>query len=219
MRLGTPKTQIVGVDIGGTKTAGALIDPDGTVQARVSMETPRPAGGAAMAETAARIVETLAAQADAPIAAVGVGTVGVVDVGSGEILAASDLFVGWAGFPLGESLARRLGVPVRVENDVNAFLLGEAAWGAASGSTDALGIMLGTGVGGALMLDGALRQGAYGSAGEIGHTPGYGELVCTCGRVGHLESVASGTAIRLRYAAATGHEVASAQEVAQRARW
>jgi glucokinase len=141
----------------------------------------------------------------------------VVDPRSGGIRAASDMFVEWAGFPLGVGLSERLGIAVRVENEVNAFLLGETAWGSGSGQ-DVLGVMLGTGVGGALVLDGRLRHGPYGAAGEIGHTPGYSDLVCTCGRTGHLETLASGTSIARRYSAATGERVGSARAVAERAR-
>ncbi|MBW9108287.1 ROK family protein [Microbacterium trichothecenolyticum] len=208
---------VAGIDIGGTKTAGALVAADGTVLARATRDTPARAGGTAMAETAALVVEQLADDAGVRPDAVGVGAAGVVDPRSGTIRAASDMFVDWAGFPLGERLGDRLDVDVRVENDVNAFLLGETAWGSGRGS-DVLGVMLGTGVGGALVLDGSLRHGPYGAAGEIGHTPGYGDLRCTCGRTGHLETLASGTSIARRYAAATGDDVASARVIAERAR-
>ncbi|MCR2819006.1 ROK family protein [Microbacterium sp. zg.Y1090] len=208
---------VAGVDIGGTKTAGALVAADGTVLARASRETPARDGGAAMAETAARVVEELYGRAGVRADAVGVGAAGVVEHDTGTIRAASATFVGWTGFPLGERLAERLSLPVQVENDVNAFLLGETAWGAARGS-DVLGVMLGTGVGGALVMDGRLRHGPHGAAGEIGHTPGYGELRCTCGRTGHLETLASGTSIARRYAEATDRPLEPARIVAQRAR-
>ncbi|MGI0521026.1 ROK family protein, partial [Microbacterium maritypicum] len=155
--------------------------------------------------------------AEVSLAAAGVGAAGVIDHETGTIRAASATFVGWAGFPLADELERRLGVPVRVENDVNAFLLGEAA---ADGRTDrdVLGVMLGTGVGGALIIDGDLHHGPHGAAGEIGHTPGYSELVCTCGQIGHLETLASGTSIALRYQERTSAPVRDAREVADRAR-
>ncbi|MFB7891411.1 ROK family protein [Microbacterium sp. NPDC056044] len=215
-RAATPAV-VAGIDIGGTKTAGALVAADGTVLARATRDTPARAGGDAMAETAALLVEELADDAGVRPDAVGVGAAGVVDPQSGAIRAASDMFVDWAGFPLGERLGDRLDIEVRVENDVNAFLLGETAWGSGHGS-DVLGVMLGTGVGGALVLDGRLRHGPYGAAGEIGHTPGYSDLVCTCGRTGHLETLASGTSIARRYAAATGGDTRSARVVAERAR-
>ncbi|WP_349427263.1 ROK family protein [Microbacterium sp. LWS13-1.2] len=208
---------VAGVDIGGTKTSGALVAADGAVLARAMRDTPARTGGAAMAETAALLVEELADSAGVRPHAVGVGAAGVVEPRTGSIRAASDMFVDWAGFPLGARLRERLALEVRVENDVNAFLLGETAWGSGRGS-DVLGVMLGTGVGGALVLDGRLRHGPHGAAGEIGHTPGYSELICTCGRTGHLETLASGTSIARRYASATDRPVDSARVVAERAR-
>lgn len=208
---------LVGIDIGGTKIAALLVSDDGTVLARGSVPAPAALGGGAMADAAADLARELAAQAEVSLAAAGVGAAGVIDHATGTIRAASATFVGWAGFPLADELEQRLGVPVRVENDVNAFLLGEAA---ADGRTDrdVLGVMLGTGVGGALIIDGDLHHGPHGAAGEIGHTPGYSELVCTCGQIGHLETLASGTSIALRYQERTSAPVRDAREVADRAR-
>ncbi len=209
-------TAVAGIDIGGTKTAGALVAADGTVLARAERATPARAGGDAMAETAAAVVADLAAAGPAPVA-VGVGAAGVVDQTAGVIRAASETFVGWTGYPVGQWLSDRLGLPVRVENDVNAFLLGEHAWGSAD-APDVLGMMLGTGVGGALMVGGVLWHGPHGAAGEIGHTPGYGDLPCTCGQTGHLETLASGTSIARRYAQRAGGDHVSTRAVALRAR-
>lgn len=208
---------LVGIDIGGTKIAALLVSADGTVLARGNVPSQAALGGGAMADAAADLVRELAAQAEVSLAAAGVGAAGVIDHETGTIRAASATFVGWAGFPLSDELEQRLGVPVRVENDVNAFLLGEAA---ADGRTDrdVLGVMLGTGVGGALIIDGDLHHGPHGAAGEIGHTPGYSELVCTCGQIGHLETLASGTSIALRYQERTSAPVRDAREVADRAR-
>ena len=208
---------LAGIDIGGTKIAAILTVGDGTVRARGSVPAPAQDGGDAIADAAARLVADLARREGARVAAVGVGTAGVVDHATGVVVAASDTFRGWAGYRLGDALGARLGAPVHVENDVNAFLVGECAWGAAH-ARDVLGVMIGTGVGGALVLDGALRHGPHGGAGEIGHTPGYGELRCTCGQIGHLETVASGTSIGKRYGERTGRAGLGAHEVAARAR-
>lgn len=212
-----PVARIVGIDIGGTKIAGLVVDDDGAVLARGSVPAPASVGGSAMADAAAELVRDLAGRAGAVVAAVGVGAAGVIDNESGTVVAASATFADWAGFPLADELGTRLSVPVRVENDVNAFLLGEAAH-AAAGEGDVLGVMLGTGVGGAVIIDGELRHGPNGAAGEIGHTPGYSDLVCTCGQVGHLETLASGTSIGLRYAERTGAAALGAREVADLAR-
>lgn len=212
-----PGAALVGIDIGGTKIAALLVDGDGAVLGRGSVGAPAALGGAAMADAAATLAMSLAAEAGVSLAAAGVGAAGVIDHETGTIRAASATFVGWTGFALGHELESRLGVPVRVENDVNAFLLGEAA---AEGRTDrdVLGVMLGTGVGGAVLIDGELHHGPHGAAGEIGHTPGYSDLVCTCGQIGHLETLASGTSIAVRYQESTGASVRDAREVADRAR-
>ncbi|UJP11675.1 ROK family protein [Microbacterium sp. KUDC0406] len=203
-----------GIDIGGTKIAALIVDERGTVLARGSAPAPAREGGAAMADAAAALVTGLAAEAGVSLRAAGVGAAGVVDHATGTIRAASEMFVDWVGFPLGDELSDRLGVPVRIENDVNAFLLGEAAGRA---DRDVLGVMLGTGVGGALIVDGDLRHGPHGAAGEIGHTPGYSDLRCTCGQTGHLETLASGTSIGARYGERTG-DVLNSSGVAERAR-
>lgn len=212
-----PGAGLVGIDIGGTKIAALLVSGEGTVLARGSVSAPAAAGGGAMADAASDLVRELATEAGVAIAAAGVGAAGVIDHDTGTIRAASATFVGWAGFPLADELEARLGVPVRVENDVNAFLLGEAA-AEGRAEADVLGVMLGTGVGGALLIDGELHHGPHGAAGEIGHTPGYSDLVCTCGQTGHLETLASGTSISLRYQERTGDALLDARAVADRAR-
>lgn len=212
-----PFEGIVGIDIGGTKIAGLVLDDDGVVLARGSVPAPASVGGQAMADAAADLATRLANSAGVPLRAVGVGAAGVIDHLTGTVRAASATFVDWAGFPLAAELGSRLSVPVRVENDVNAFLLGEAAHAVVE-EADVLGVMLGTGVGGALVIDGRLRHGENGAAGEIGHTPGYSELMCTCGQVGHLETLASGTSIGLRYTERTGTPVLDARRVADLAR-
>jgi glucokinase len=190
-----------GVDIGGTKIRAAVVTPHGEVLA--SATAPTPSGGEAMLDVSADLVARAAASAGTPVAAVGVGAAGVVDPGTGEVLAASDSFVAWVGTNLRAGLASRTGLPVTAANDVDSFLVGEATWGAVRGVRSAAGIALGTGVGGALWLNGALYRGA-GAAGEIGHMPGFGDARCTCGQRGHLETLASGRSVERRYAELAG---------------
>ncbi|MFD5225254.1 ROK family protein [Microbacterium sp. NPDC058342] len=203
---------LLGLDIGGTKISCLVVDEQGRTLARDSVTAPVREGGSVVADAAAELALRLTA--GAPLLAAGVGAAGVIDHESGSIRAASATFVDWVGFPLAAELSARLDAPVAVENDVNAFLLGEAA----GEGGDVLGVMLGTGVGGAVIIDGELRRGPHGAAGEIGHTPGYGDLICTCGQVGHLETLASGTSIALRYAERSGVVLPDAREVAVRAR-
>lgn len=207
---------VAGVDIGGTKVLAILVDDEGSVKARGVVPAPAGAGGAAMADAASQLVRRLVGESRTRLVSTGVGAAGVIDSERGVIRAASMMFTEWAGFALADEMAHRLGVPVRIENDVNAFLMGEVASGKLGHNV--LGIMLGTGVGGAVVLDGVLRHGPHGSAGEIGHTPGYSDIVCTCGQVGHLETMASGVSIGLRYGEATGIRGLGAGEVARRAR-
>ncbi|MGX1478257.1 UNVERIFIED_CONTAM: glucokinase [Streptomyces canus] len=204
---------VAGVDIGGTSTQVALFDDDLTLVDRLEVPTPAAAGGGAMAGAALDAVRLLLERTDARLLGVGVGAAGVVDAREGRILVASDSFRDWAGFGVTAAFEEALGVPAFLDNDVNAFLRGEATAGAVAGEPDVLGMTLGTGVGGALWLDGALYGGPHGAAGEIGHIPGFGDLPCTCGGRGHLETLASGRAIAARYGERTGREL-SAREVA-----
>ncbi|MGF3055573.1 ROK family protein [Microbacterium sp. YY-01] len=203
----------VGIDIGGTKIAVLVVANTGKILARGSVPTPAQEGGAAIADAVADLVHRLVAHAGVAVSGAGVGSAGVFDR-SGTVRAGSDSFREWVGFALGCELELRLGVPVHVENDVNAFLLGEATQ---HSDDDLFGIMLGTGVGGAMILGGQLRQGMNGGAGEIGHTPGFGDLPCTCGQSGHLETIAAGRAIAHRYAMRTERQLTT-PEIAQAAR-
>lgn len=205
---------VVGLDIGGTKIAGVLLE-DGVEIAASSVSSPAAEGGDAIVAASARLIERLTG-GERP-GAVGVGAAGVLEPGTGTVVTASDSFRGWAGFRLRDALAASFGVPVVLENDVNAFLLGELLAGAVRGRRDAVGIALGTGVGGAIVLDGEIVRGRRGAAGEIGHTPGHGDLPCTCGQRGHLETLASGRSIERRFAARTGLVLAGAM-IADRAR-
>ncbi|HEY0248086.1 MAG TPA: ROK family protein [Gryllotalpicola sp.] len=211
-----PHPLIAGVDIGGTTTQVVLCTPQLEVVARTRAATPAARGGDAMIATAAELIEHLLVEQGATLTGVGVGAAGVVDSAAGTVLVASDSFTDWAGYAVSEALTGRFGVPAFLENDVNAFLTGEVTAGAIAGERDALAMTLGTGVGGALWVAGELFQGAHGAAGEIGHTPGFGDLLCTCGRHGHLETIASGRSIAARYRERTGVE-AGAAEIYERA--
>ncbi|WP_205856877.1 ROK family protein [Phytoactinopolyspora endophytica] len=190
---------VAGIDIGGTTTSAVLMDGEGAVVGHASAPTPARTGGAAMLDTAVDVVTRTLDASAYRLTAVGVGAAGVVDRRSGIIVAASDSFRDWAGFPLAEELRLALGVPAVVENDVNAFVEGERRFGAVRGFDDVLAVTLGTGVGGALVLGGELYTGPNGAAGEIGHVAGFGDRPCSCGRTGHLETLASGRSIARRY--------------------
>lgn len=209
-------SHVVGVDLGGTKTAAALVGADGQVGAVHSVPTPARSGPGALLDAVARLIESVLDQAaergDAPrLAAVGIGTAGVVDAGRGTIVSATDVLPGWAGTDVAGGIRARLAgnrftdasiaLPVIVENDVDAHAAGEAWLGAAAGAKSALMVAVGTGVGGAVVLDGAPLRGAHHLAGEMGHmpVPGAEGLICGCGRPGHLEALGSGPALHRHY--------------------
>ncbi|MCW3838985.1 ROK family protein [Micromonospora yasonensis] len=194
---------VVGVDIGGTKTAAALVGPGGTVLDRREVPTPARSGPDAVLDTAAGLAADLL---DAGAGPVGVGTAGAVDPATGSIRYATDSLPGWAGTPVADALSVRLGRAVRITNDVNAAALGECWAGAGRDRRHVLLVAVGTGLGGAIVRDGRVETGARGAAGEVGHLPAPDaeRLRCGCGRYGHLEAIASGTGLAAAYALATG---------------
>ncbi len=210
-------TVLAGIDVGGTNTKVLLATPDLEVIDRIDLPTPAHAGGDAIVTAAVEAVRVLLDRHRASLAGVGVGAAGVVDAATGTVLVTANSFTGWAGYGVTAAVSAALGVPATLDNDVNAFLLGELAAGAVAGEPDALGMTLGTGVGGALVLGGTLFAGPRGAAGEIGHVPGFSDVRCTCGQVGHLETIAGARGIADRYAERSGRRV-SARAVADAAR-
>jgi glucokinase len=181
----------VGVDVGGTKVAAGVVDDDGQVMAQVRRDS-----AAAMPGVAEKViveaVRELAAQH--AVEAVGVGAAGLVDETRSVVRFAPNL--GWREQPLRAQLEDATGLPVVVENDANAAAWGEYRYGAARGRDDFVMVTVGTGIGGALILEGRLYRGRWGLAGEVGH------LVldpagpsCGCGRRGCFEQFASGNAL------------------------
>lgn len=175
----------VGIDLGGTKVQGVRLDGD-EVAADVKVATPG-GGPEAVVAAIAECVERLGG-ADA----VGIGAPGAVDVERGEVVRAPNLAGFDARVPLAALVAEATGAArVVLDNDVNAGTLAELRLGAGRGSTDLLGVFVGTGVGGALVLDGTLRRGPTTLAGEIGHMiVREGGRSCGCGLRGHVESYA-----------------------------
>lgn len=184
-------TLTCGIDIGGTKIAGAVVDPDGNVVAENRVESPA-TDPTAMEEAAARLVAGFAAEHG--ITAVGVGAAGYVASDRSTVLFAPN--IAWRNEPLGADLARLTGLPVVVENDANAAAWGEFRYGGGADVDDQLMVTVGTGVGGGIVIDGALLRGAHGVGAEIGHLCVVPDgRVCGCGNHGCLEQYASGTAL------------------------
>jgi glucokinase len=206
------------VDIGGTKIAAALVTRSGAVVERRSTPTPARAGGRAVLAAAGDLVEELRSGSGAELVALGIGSAGVVDPGSGRVLAATDQLADWAGTNLTE-LGDRWQVPVAAMNDVHAHALGEAFLGSGSEAPTMLFLAVGTGIGGAYVVDGSVLPGAHFVAGHAGHVPSsYAAGVpCTCGGSGHLEAVASGPALVAEYRRRTGNQADDLPAVAARA--
>jgi glucokinase len=208
---------VLGIDIGGTKLAAGVVDAAGRVVVAERVPTPRGAGADALWSAVRELVDAVlgeAALAEAPEpVACGVGCGGPMTPGGAEV---SPLNIGgWRDFPLRQHLIDHLELPVTVDNDAKALALGEGWIGAARDRTDFLAMVVSTGVGGGIVLDGRLLDGAAGNAGHIGHVvvePA--GRICACGARGCLEAEASGTAI----AAITGRPPADAPvEVRRRA--
>lgn len=188
---------VVALDIGGTKTLSALVDAQGRVLARRRMETPQE-GPRRFVEAAAQEVATLLAGAGLrreDVLGLGAGAPGPLDPASGVVFEPPNL-KGWRDVPLADLLQEATGIRAFIENDANAAAVGEAWVGAGAGVRDLIYITVSTGIGGGLIFGGELYHGVSGTAGEIGHmTIEPDGLTCTCGRRGHLEILASGTAI------------------------
>lgn len=202
---------VLAFDIGGTHIKSTAVDRDGRILAVRRTDTPR--GAEAVVATIAELARAHGRRDGLALRprSVGVGVPGLVDEPSGVVRYASNL--GWQHVPLRQLLEDEVGLPVAVRHDVRAAALAESRIGAAYGHASAVVVAIGTGVCGALVIDGVPYAGG-GYAGEIGHAVAdpQGES-CPCGAVGCLETIASASAIVRRYAAASGNAVTGAREV------
>lgn len=195
--LGLEKDLLVGVDLGGTKVAAGVVDRTGHLLTKATRDTHAERGAEAVAATIADAVAAALAQikdGDARLLGIGAGVPGLADVDAGVVLFAPNL--GWQDVPLAALLRAHRPVPVYLDNDANAAALGEQWVGAGRGVKDMILLTLGTGVGGGLIFDSRIYQGAAGYAGEIGHMAmSQDGPLCGCGRRGCLETYASATAV------------------------
>ena len=182
----------IGLDVGATKTLGVLIDADASIVAQV--REPTEPGREGIVATAGRVVERLRRDLAGPLEGpIGLGVPGLVDVQAGALTHAVNLGVDGDWFPLRSRAAEVFGCEVILENDVNAAALGAAAL---SGADDLVYLSIGTGLAAGLVLEGRLRRGAHGAAGEVGHVPvDPAGPWCSCGQRGCLETIASGSAL------------------------
>jgi fructokinase len=217
----------VGIDLGGTKIEGIALDPAGGVAAR--LRRPTPEGYARTVSGIAELVEEIGATI-APrggrVASVGVGIPGAISPATGLVKNANATAL--IGHPLDRDLTAALGRPVRVANDANCFTVSEAADGAGRGANTVFGVILGTGVGGGVVVAGRVLTGANAIAGEWGHNPlprpADDERPgprCYCGRLGCVEAFLSGPGLSRDHRQATGRSetpeaIAAAAEAGDR---
>jgi glucokinase len=191
---------VAGVDLGGTKILAGVVDRESRILGRAKVSTPAKEGNAAILDALllALMEATRSAGVElSDLGAIGVGSPGPLDPVRGVIPFSANLNV--KNFALGPDLQQATGRPVLLRNDVRVGGYGEFRLGAGRGYSDMIAVFVGTGIGGCLVLDGKLREGSTGNAGEIGHL-----LVkprgpqCGCGRRGCLEALSSKTAMMRR---------------------
>ena len=190
---------VVGIDLGGTNIVVGTVSEDGSdLSGLVSQPTHAEQGAD---RVVARIVElaraSMAETRGREIVGVGIGSPGPLDTARGLVLLTPNL--GWTNFPLRDRVAQALSLPATLDNDANCAVFGEWWRGAARGVTHAVGLTIGTGIGGGIVIDGAIYHGASDIAGELGHmTIDSTGRRCKCGNYGCLEAYASGPAIAAR---------------------
>ena len=198
----------IGIDLGGTKIEGIAIDDQGHVRQRKRIPAPR-GDYRQTIDAIVRVVRDLE-QSAGGAASVGVGIPGVISPASGLVKNANSTWL--IGHPLAEDLPVALDRPVRFANDANCFALSEATDGAAAGARVVFGVILGTGVGGGIVVNRQVWVGANAIAGEWGHNPLPAPLDaerpgprCYCGRFGCIETFLSGPGLIADYTASGGH--------------
>ena len=204
----------IGIDLGGTKIEGVALAADGNEKARIRVSTP-PDSYEATVDAIADLVAGLEARAGAA-ASIGIGIPGAVSPATGLVKNANSTRL--IGRPLAADLRTTLRRPVRLANDANCFAVSEAADGAAAGAYVVFGVILGTGVGGGLVIGGLPVEGANAIAGEWGHNPlpwpTDGERPgppCYCGKGGCVESFLSGPALARDFREAAGKDASPAE--------
>lgn len=209
---------VIALDVGGTGMKAALVGADGALLHQTRRATGRERGPDAVVANILDFTAELRAHGERtlgePAAAAGVAVPGIVDEASGVAAYAANL--GWRDVPLRELIGAELGIPVALGHDVRTGGLAEGRVGAGRGADRFLFVALGTGIAGAIGVDGRVEAGAHGFAGEIGHVvvrPG--GTPCPCGQRGCLERFASAAAVSEAWAAATGDPGADAADCAK----
>jgi len=186
--------KVLGIDLGGTNVALGVVDENGEIRLKKSIETHVQDGFESVVKRVSKASLELI-NLTGGVDRIGIGSPGSTEHSKG-IVRFSPNFPGWIDVPLGPEIEKRVGVKVSLENDGNSFVMGEKWFGKGKGYTDIIGITLGTGVGGGVISNGRLLRGSTGIGAELGHivVEPNGHL-CGCGNHGCLETIASATAI------------------------
>jgi fructokinase len=210
----------IGVDFGGTKIEAAAVDAEGEFRARI--RAANPGGYEAAIQTVCELVRAAEAEAGATNCTVGIGTPGSISPRTGTMRNANAVWLNGRRFR--EDMSRALGREVRIANDANCLAVSEVVDGAARGSEVTFAVIIGTGCGGGVVVNGQLLEGAHGVGGEWGHIPlpwpSQEEVdgpACWCGQRGCLETWVSGSGLRRDYAVHTGTQ-RSGEEIIELAR-
>jgi glucokinase len=200
---------LIGVDVGGTTMSGGLVTPEGEILSTVQTDTHRDGPGTAL-EDLSRIIDELMSQAldrGVSVGGIGVGLPGVVDADAGLMKKGIERVTELTELPLAQRIQAKTGVPVFLDNDVNALALGEWRYGHGRGASSLVVLALGTGLGGAIILDGRLERGRSGFGGEFGHFPvNFDGRRCVCGGRGCLGAYAAGYGIAAEWRRGLGRQ-------------
>ncbi|MFC5369747.1 ROK family protein [Arcanobacterium bovis] len=207
---------VIALDIGGTKIGWGIVEFSQAVEVadqagqtrlpmlniveRGSIPTEALSGGAIVAQRIVSLVNELY-EANPQVTGVAIASAGVVDPNTGSIRSATNTMPGWGGTELAKLISQSVHLPVRVLNDVHAHGLGEARLGAGRGHDSTLSVAVGTGIGGAMIDAGQVQYGAHFLAGHVGHIHHHyaAGMQCSCGRIGHIEAICSGSGITAWY--------------------
>ena len=201
---------VIGIDVGGTKISVGRVSENKKVVERLQFLTESKKGGEQVIK---KIIDAAAKLQTPAVTAIGVGIAGIVDYEKGLFIGGPNLPKNLKNTPLASVLKKRFRLPTAIDNDVHCFTLAEAKLGSAKRFSHVVGLTFGTGVGGGIVLDGQLYRGRNNAAGEFGHTTisKEGAARCGCGKKGHFEAYASGTAMTAFYFSLSGRSLAPSQ--------
>lgn len=202
--------KVIGIDIGGTKTLATLVNTDGKIFRTIQNPTSIQDGVQALLNSIVQLCQQLITP---DVFGIGIGSAGQIDTEAGTVTYANQNLPDWTGTPIRQFVESQLNLPVSVDNDVNAMAMGEHHFGAGRPYQDVLYITVGTGVGGAFILDNQLRRGAHFSAGELGYLVADWDDSSTPITI---EMLASGPGMEAHYFRQTQHKM-SLKEITQKA--